>query len=404
MSPPLPRTALDLDDVLWAMHCAEGPVPRATVEAGRRFLEKELRPWELGHDEWTHCADDARLQASRILGASPADVTLAANTSAGLTTVAQTYPWTPGDEVLAPLGEFPSNIWPWKALASRGVGFREVPLWPGHRAGADALESTPPPPDVEPEARLLAALGPRTRLLTVSWARFQDGLLLDLTRLARGCAERGVALVVDGIQAAGVVPVDLEGVAAFATSAHKGLLTPQGAGFLWTHPSLRERLSPLGSWQSVEGWQDFARSNTDHHRAWLPDGKKLELAGMSPLTYTMLATSLRFIADADLPAIHAHVHRLQTRLLAGLARLPGFAAEARRLEALAGRGRLSPIAAVHHGGRGAAWLTELTRSGFTRKIFTTHREGYLRLALHGWHEDADVDRLLGWLEQTAPRG
>ena len=46
----------------------------------------------------------------------------------------------------------PSNYWPWRALEPRGVTVREVPLWPGHRAGRDALASAPPPPGVDPEA------------------------------------------------------------------------------------------------------------------------------------------------------------------------------------------------------------------------------------------------------------
>ena len=30
-----------------------------------------------------------------------------------------------------------------------------------------------------------------------------------------------------------------------------------------------------------------------------------------------------------------------------------------------------------------------------RGIYTSVREGYLRIALHGWHDEADVARLAG---------
>ncbi len=267
---PLDRAGFDLaPDVVWALHCAEGPVPRQSVEAARAFLEKELRPWELNADSWRKPMDDVRREAAALLGGEPGDYTLTGSTSAGLTCVAQGYPWRAGDEVLAPLGEFPSNAWPWKALAARRVTFREVSLWDGHLAGRRALDSAPPSAGQDPEGRLLAAIGPLTRMLTVSWVRFQDGLRLDLARLARGCQERGVALVVDGIQGAGVLPLRLEGISAFATGVHKGLLSPQGAGLLWTAPEFRERLSPVGSWLSVEEGGDFRRPATDLERAWL---------------------------------------------------------------------------------------------------------------------------------------
>ena len=48
MPAPLASDLFDLDPaVLWVMHCAEGPVPRASAEAVRAFLSKETRPWTL---------------------------------------------------------------------------------------------------------------------------------------------------------------------------------------------------------------------------------------------------------------------------------------------------------------------------------------------------------------------
>jgi selenocysteine lyase/cysteine desulfurase len=147
-APPLNPALFHLDeDHLWMMHCAEGPVPRAALRAVRAFMHKELRPWEMGWEEdFLGIPAALRAEAAALLGGRAEDVSLTATTSSGLVTVAQGYPWTAGDEVLAPLGEFPSNAWPWLALQRRGVAFREVPLWEGHRAGADAWTSLPPRP------------------------------------------------------------------------------------------------------------------------------------------------------------------------------------------------------------------------------------------------------------------
>jgi selenocysteine lyase/cysteine desulfurase len=382
------------------MHCAEGPVPLAAVEAVRAFLDKELHPWRFSVEEWMDMPRRVRHGAARLLGCHPGDVSLTSSTSAALTTVARTLPWRDGDEVLAPLGEYPSNAWPWKALEARGVTFREVPLWSGHRAGAAAWESAPPPVGVDPERALLAALGPRTRVLTASWVRFQDGLVLDLPRLAQGCAARGVELVVDGIQGVGTLPLALQGVAALATGVHKGLLSPQGAAFLYTRPDFRSRLEPAGSWLSVEEAMSPTRPATDLSRAWLATGERLETGGPGPLTMSGLEVSLDLLAGVGPDAVAAHVQACQTRLLAQVEDTPAWAREAGRLCAHLGHGRLGSILAFHHGDKGAAWLNGVVRRGVERGVYLTVREGYLRVAFHGWHTDDDVDRVAALLQEA----
>lgn len=145
---PLNPALFHLDkDHLWVMHCSEGPVPRAGMRVARAFMQKELQPWEVRWEEDFQGIPAAlRAEAAALLGGRPEDISLCPTTSSGLVTVAQGFPWEPGDDVLAPLGEFPSNAWPWLALRSRGVRFREVPLWEGHRAGAEAWASEPPGP------------------------------------------------------------------------------------------------------------------------------------------------------------------------------------------------------------------------------------------------------------------
>lgn len=399
MPAPLNPALFHFDpQIVWVMHCAEGPVPRAAMRAVRSFMFKELQPWKLGFKEdFLGLPTAVRREGAKLLGAEAEDLSLVATTSEGLLRVAMGFPWQPGDEVLAPLGEFPSNAWPWKAQAGRGVAFREGPLWEGHRAGAEAWASAPPTAEADPEARLLEALGPATKVLTVSWVRFQDGLKLDLARLAAGCAQRGVALVVDAIQGAGTAPLPpLEGLAALATGGHKGLLAPQGLGLLWTDPAFRLRLVPGGSWLSVEGASDFARPSTDFDRDWLASGERLEAGVPNLVGCAALAESLRMLNATGAEAIAAHIQKLQRRLLARLEGSP-WGGEAARLLALLEAGRLGAILGFHHRGLGPEGLQTLLHKGMRQGLFASVREGYLRVAFHGFHTEAEVDRLVAWM-------
>lgn len=401
-TPPLNPALFHLDQAhLWVMHCSEGPVPRAGMRAVRAFMHKELRPWEVRWEEdFQGIPKATRAEAAALLGGRPEDISLSPTTSTGLVAIAQGYPWHAGDEVLAPLGEFPSNAWPWLALKTRGVTFREAALWEGHRAGADAWDSLPPPSDVDPEGRLIAAIGPRTTLVALSWVRFQDGLKLDLQRIAVACKQRGIPLVVDGIQGTGTVPLNLEGLSAFATGGHKGLLAPQGMGFLWTEEGFRQSLSPSGSWLSVEEATDFSRPSTDFNRAWLADGRALEPGGPNLLQTTALLESLRLINEGGVGVIAVHVAGLQFRLLEALGDSP-WAAEAHRLKGLLEAGRLGSILAFHHGGLGLDGLNSLLKQGYRQGIFASVREGYLRVAFHGFHTEGDVDRVALWLRNAS---
>jgi selenocysteine lyase/cysteine desulfurase len=391
---PLERSLFGLDpEVVWIMHCAEGPVPLAALDAVRAFLDREARPWKMRFpDDFVGIPGSARAEAARVIGGHAEDISLTSTTTTGLVTVAQGIDWRAGDEVIAPLGEFPTNAWPWLALAPRGVSFREVPIWDGHRAGAGAFESSAPGEAIasfDPEARLIAAIGPRTRVLTVSWVRFQDGLRLDLARLADACAALGVWLVVDGIQGAGLALPSLSGVAAFASGSQKGLLAPQGQGFLWTSGSFREQLRPPGGWLSLEGATDFSRPSTDFARGWLRDGQRLEQGGYNLMSCVALAGALRTINDAGPEAIRVHVEGLQRALLDRLAS-SRWASEAARVRGLLDARRLGPIVAL----RGP---TSLLEQGLKRGIHATAREGFLRVAFHGWHDEGDVERVASWL-------
>ncbi len=397
MTTPLEPELFDFEgEVLWVMHSAEGPVPLLAARAVEEFLERETRPWKLRwRADFQGIPWRTRQEAALLLGASAHDVTLTATTSSGLTVVAQCYPWRPGDEVVVPAGEFPSNYWTWKALAQRGVSVTEVPLWSGHRTGREAPVSEPPTAAADPEARLLAALGPASQVLAVSWVRFQDGLVLDLGILAAGCRERGVALVVDGIQGAGTLPVDLEGLSAFAAGGHKGLLAPQGLGLLWTEPTFRRRLLPAGSWLSVEDATDFSRPSTDFDRAWLDDGSRFEQGVPNLIGCVALSVSLRLLNGAGAGAIAEHARTLRARLFAGLGASRRWRPEADRLAELDAGDRLGAIVALHPSDPEAA--DGIVKRGLAQDIYASAREGYLRIAFHGWHTEDDVDRLLEWL-------
>ncbi len=384
-------------DVLWLSHCKDGPLPRASAETVRALLDTELRPWDLRwNEDFLDVQRSLRAISATLLGVDAQDMSLVTCTSTGLEVVALGYPWQHGDEVLIPAGEFPSNRLPWLSLARRGVTCTEVALWEGQ----SAQHPRTPDAGIEPEQRLLDAITPRTRIMAVSWVRYQDGIRLDLNRLGRGCRERGVHLVVDGIQGAGTVASSFDGVSAFSTGGHKGLLGLQGQGLLWTDHAFRQQLIPLGTWLSAP--DDFSQggSQTQSNELWATDGRRLEAGSPSILSCAALASSIRLLVQSGGAAtIQAHIAQLQRSLLATLATDAAWSAEAGRLGDLLAADKVGSILSFALSSETSA---RLLKAAETQGISASTREGYLRIAFHGWHGSSDVERCATWL--LSPQG
>lgn len=381
---------------LWLSHCKDGPVPRASADAIATIMQTELRPWDLRwNEDFLDVQAQLRESAAALFGVEAQDISLVTSTSTGLEAIAFGFPWHAGDEVLIPADEFPSNRLPWLALAQRGVHCREIALWPGQTDASPAL----PDSGMEPEQRLLDAIGPHTRLIAVSWIRYQDGVRLDLAKLGRACQARGVHLVVDGIQGTGTMTPLLDGVSAFATGGHKGLLGLQGQGLLWTDRAFRQTLIPLGTWLSAPAAFSQTGEPTIDADLWSTDGRRLEAGSPSIIGCCVLHASIRLLLSVGGTAqIEPHVQGLQRRLLAHLHDMPGWTSEARRLTELLDAGRLGSTLAFR---RSHEVLDSLLSHGEAQGISASTRHGFLRIAFHGWHTAADADRTAQWLGTAA---
>ncbi|MEK6250215.1 MAG: aminotransferase class V-fold PLP-dependent enzyme, partial [Planctomycetales bacterium] len=119
--------------------------------------------------QWSQQVEEVRKKLAKLIGASWEEVALVRNTTSGIGLVADGFDWQQGDNVVLPAGEFPSNLYPWMNLATRGVEARRVEMEPGQL-------------DLD---RLAAACDRRTRIISVSWVGYADGWRSDVSQLAK---------------------------------------------------------------------------------------------------------------------------------------------------------------------------------------------------------------------------
>ena len=120
-----------------------------------------------------------RTQAARLLNAHLDEIAFIHSTTHGIGLIAEGYPWRTGDNVVTAEEEYPSNLYPWMNLESRGVSLRQV----ASRDGRIWIED------------LAAAMDRSTRVLAISHVEFASGFRNDLDGLVELCRDRGVARV-----------------------------------------------------------------------------------------------------------------------------------------------------------------------------------------------------------------
>jgi len=170
---------------------------------------------------------------ARFLGAKDEnEVVFTSGSTEGINLVS--YGWAaprlqPGDEIVLSVLEHHANIVPWHFLRERqGVVLRWV---------------EPEPDGSLPAEKVLAAVGPRTRLIAITHMSNVTGTVVDVGAIARGT---DVPVLVDGSQAAVHMPVDVEALGCdfYVITGHK-LYGPSGSGAIWIRAERQAEMRPF---------------------------------------------------------------------------------------------------------------------------------------------------------------
>jgi len=310
-----------------------------------------------------------RALLARLIGSTPDRIALLQNTSAGLNVIANGLDWQPGDEILIPEGEFPANVCPFLNLERNGVRVRFIKV---------------PDGGLTPEI-LEQAIGPRTRLLTLSFVEFLSGYMADLEAIGTVCKVHGVIFIVDGIQGVGAIPIDVEkcGIDALANGMHKWLMCPQGLGFLYLSEAFQEKVYPNAvGWVGLSNPEDFL----NYRQELSPEARRYELGGLNSAAVAGAVAAVATLLEVSPVNIYAHLKQLTQRLIDGLDAI-GFPIYSNR--AIEHR---SGIVTFYPGdkNRSQALYDRLTE----RHIAVSMRGDMIRVAPHFYNTEAEIDTLL----------
>lgn len=286
---------------------ALSPIPESAQRVMAELALEIARSAYLGHEKWKIRIAETRKLAAGLVGGEEDEVAFIRNTSDGVSLVASGFPFAEGDEVVINDLEFPSNVYPWLNLRSKGVTVKIAKSVDGR---------------VTPDM-IAREVTPRTKIVAISTVQYATGYRADLSALGQMARDRGFLLFVDAIQSLGALPMDVKkyGVDFLSCGGHKWLCAPEGIGVFYC---AKERLDLLQltrvGWNTVNDPYNFGNIDfTPKPSAGRFEEGTPNLSGIYGL-HESLKTVMLYGMDRN----EAHIFSL-TSLLAECLRSRGYA-------------------------------------------------------------------------------
>jgi len=233
--------------------------------------------------------------ATFLNAGSEDEIVMNSGTTEGINTIAHAWAMPrlePGDEIILSVMEHHANIVPWHFLRERqGIVLKWV----------DVDETGALDPD-----KLLAAIGPKTKLIAVTHVSNVLGTRVDVKAICAGAAAKGVPVLVDGSQGAVHMPVDVQDIGCdfYAITGHK-LYGPSGSGAIFIK---RERMDEM---RPFLGGGDMIREVHKDSITYAVPPMKFEAGTPGIVQQIGFGVALDYLMGIGMQNIAAHEERLR---------------------------------------------------------------------------------------------
>lgn len=311
-----------------------------------------------------------RVLAAKLINADETEIIITGSTTHGLNIFANGLMFSDGECAAYADSEFPAVVYAWMNQEKlRGIRNIRIP----------SINGVIKTEDVENVLR-----NNRVRVLTISSVEFL-GYRNDLSVLREMCTRYGAYLVVDAIQSAGVVPMDVRKVNPdfVAAGSQKWMMSPAGIGFSYIPERMKKVIEPTYvSTMSVKyNFEKFLDYKLDFN----DDGSAYENSTPNTLGMIGLESSLELFIKLGTDNIFSHIKKLLDVFADGLSKK--FTIE-------------SDLSEEHRSNILIFSCTDKSKNAYVQKelekqnIFIAVREGFLRVSPHLFNNKKDIKTLL----------
>ena len=312
-----------------------------------------------------------RQKLAKFIGAKTNEVAFFQTTASALSQVAASIPLKSDDEILIWDQEYPSNFYPWRIAAEKNgakLTLVESENWQ------------------TPAQKILDRVTAKTRVIAVSWVQFQTGSVTDLRMLSQALKGSGIWLVADVIQGVGVRPFNFHesGFDVVCGGSHKWLCSSYGASFMAVKEARMMELEPHAFGAMTFGTPDTEKSFVIQPKA---DSSRYEPGSKSMIEVIAMGESLDLFTQFGIDNIFKESCRLGMRLQSGLKELSFEVISDGPIINFVTNEALKP----------QTKLQSIMKNLEDAKISFARRGPGVRLSLHAYNKDSEVDRILNLL-------
>jgi selenocysteine lyase/cysteine desulfurase len=284
------RTAFSIPRDTTYLNCAYmGPLPKKVEAAGIEAMKRKRNPGDISPSDFFSEAEILRKEFSRLINIKdPKRTVIIPSASYGIANAVKNIPLSKGQEVIVVSEEFPSDYYPWVVRCQE----------------TGATIKTISPPDTlqrrgeQWNARIIEAINSKTKVVAISVVHWSDGTLFNLPEIRKRTRDVGAALVLDGTQAIGAMPFDVEQIQpdALVCVAYKWLLGPYSMGLAYYGPMFDNGKPIEESWMNRLNSEDF-RSLVQYNSNYKEGSLRYEVGEHSSFIHVpMLIESLSLIS------------------------------------------------------------------------------------------------------------
>jgi selenocysteine lyase/cysteine desulfurase len=275
-----------------------GLVPKPVIKRTTEIETEIAQGGTLALDEEkeTLIYDGLREEGAKLFGCNAEDISIFNSTTEALNCFAWSLDLKDG-KVISTGVEFPSVTYPWLRIARKeNVKVKLI-----------TAENWRIPTEV-----VLNEINQNTRVVVLSHVEYLTGQKFDdndIKRIAKQIHEVGGLLVVDGIQAAGYMPINVKelDVDIYIAGSYKWLLAPFGTAIAYVTKNLCDKLEPaLVGWRSTEDMWHFDAQKL----SYASTARKFEYSSSAYSVKLGLAESIKYLRNIGIRNIHDHNKKL----------------------------------------------------------------------------------------------
>lgn len=359
--------------------------PKRTLTCCREFQDQFVKSnGEICFTSYSTIRDVVRTTIANLLGCSEENILFTPNTTAGDCLLMTGLTFQNGDNVVVSNFDFSSVNLGWYKLQEKGLKVKTVTA----ENGCITADS------------LIRAIDRQTRVVAVSHVHNLSGYRVDIEKLGNVCRERDIYLSVDGIQAAGRIPIDVvkAQVDIYSCGGFKGLLGVLGSAFTYCSDRVLETIQPV-VWSDSNLDIDDEMPETAQLTSLSYRPKIARLEGGSNNTYGIAAmgTSIDLLLEIGVENIHSHIIELEREFRSILEKesLPIH---------IWGADEITHWSGIISFSFDKKYLDKLKCHLAQTQIFVTldekKDEGYLRISLHYYNKREHIERLARILKEV----